>query len=64
MQLSDDQIEDFVRCWKSDFGEVLASEMARAEAMRLLDVFAELVDVIASAEATVEERKDGRSRTI
>ena len=40
MQLSVQQIQAFMECWKKDFGEVLTPEEARAEAMRLLDFFA------------------------
>ena len=46
MQLSDKQIRDFIRCWKQDFGEVLSPERARTEAMRLLDFFAALAEML------------------
>lgn len=39
MQLSDKQIMDFIECWKKDFGEVLSTDEARIEAVRLLDFF-------------------------
>ena len=39
MQLSDEQVKDFIDAWKADFGETLTVEDARAEALRLLDFF-------------------------
>lgn len=39
MTLSDQQVQDFIECWRKDFREVLTPAEARAEAMRLLDFF-------------------------
>jgi len=39
MQLSNEQIQSFIECWKQDFGEILTPEEARVEATRLLDFF-------------------------
>jgi hypothetical protein len=63
MELSEAQIKDFIGCWKRDFGEELAPDMARAEAMRLLDFFATLADVFASSQAAVTEAEDGAPTT-
>lgn len=46
MQLSDQQIQSFIECWKKDFGEVLTAEEARVEAIRLLEFFAVLADML------------------
>lgn len=46
MKLSDEQVQSFIECWKKDFGEVLTPEEARAEAMRLLDFFAALAEML------------------
>ena len=46
MQLSDEQIESFIECWKKDFGEVLTPDQARVEAVRLLDFFAALAEML------------------
>ena len=39
MNLSDQQIQDFIEAWKGDFDETLLPEVARSEAARLLDFF-------------------------
>ncbi len=39
MQLSDEQIQSFIKCWTKDFGEFLTPEQARVEATRLVDFF-------------------------
>ena len=44
MQLSDEQIRDFIEAWHADFGETLSVEAARSEALRLLDFFAWMVE--------------------
>jgi hypothetical protein len=44
MQLSDEQIKDFIEAWHADFGETLSVETARSEALRLLDFFAWMVE--------------------
>ena len=46
MQLSDEQIQSFIECWKKDFGEVLTPDQARVEAVRLLDFFAALDEML------------------
>lgn len=46
MQLSNEQIQSFIECWKKDFGEVLAPEEASVEATRLLDFFAALAEML------------------
>lgn len=46
MQLSDEQILSFIDCWKKDFGEALTPEQARVGAMRLLDFFAALAEML------------------
>ena len=46
MQLSDEQVRSFIECWKKDFGEVLTPDQARVEAMRLLDFFAALAEML------------------
>lgn len=46
MTLSEEQVQSFIECWKKDFGEVLTPEEARAEAMRLLDFFAALAEML------------------
>ena len=46
MQLSDEQIESFIECWKKDFGEVLTPDQARVEAVRLLDFFVALDEML------------------
>jgi hypothetical protein len=47
MKLSDEKINDFIQAWKTDFGETLASDDARSEALRLLDFFAQLGEGLA-----------------
>jgi hypothetical protein len=47
MQLSDEQIKDFIEAWKADFGETLPDEEARAEALRLLDFFGQFSEGLA-----------------
>jgi hypothetical protein len=44
MQLSDEQIGEFIEAWKADFGETLSIEEARAEALRLLDFFGQFAE--------------------
>lgn len=46
MKLSDEQIRRFIECWKEDFGEELTMEDAGVEAMRLLDFFAALAELL------------------
>ena len=46
MTLSEEQVQSFIECWEKDFGEVLTPEEARAEAMRLLDFFAALAEML------------------
>ena len=47
MQLSDEQIGEFIEAWKADFGETLSIEEARAEALRLLDFFGQFAEGLA-----------------
>jgi hypothetical protein len=47
MKLSNEQINDFIQAWNTDFGETLAFEDARAEALRLLDFFAQFGEGLA-----------------
>ena len=46
MQLSNEQIQAFIECWRKDFGEVLTPEQARVEALRLLEFFAVLAEML------------------
>ncbi|MHB0978141.1 MAG: hypothetical protein ACYC1K_01925 [Minisyncoccota bacterium] len=46
MQLSNEQIQAFIECWRKDFGEVLTPEQARVEALRLLEFFAVLAEIL------------------
>ena len=46
MTLSDQQVQNFIECWQKDFAEVLTPDEARAEAMRLLDFFAALAEML------------------
>jgi hypothetical protein len=46
MKLSDEQIKGFIEAWHADFGETLSVETARSEALRLLDFFAALADIL------------------
>ena len=46
MRLSEEQVQSFIECWQKDFGEVLTPEEARAEAMRVLDFFAALAEML------------------
>lgn len=63
MQLSNEQIQSFIECWQKDFGETLTPEQARVEALRLLEFFAVLADILRSdrpsrvdpAEATTKQ---------
>lgn len=38
MQLTDDDIREFIELWKQEFDEVLTSAQAREEATRLLEL--------------------------
>ena len=40
MQLSKQQVQDFIEAWREDFGETLSFESAKTEANHLLDFFA------------------------
>jgi hypothetical protein len=44
MQLSEQQIRDFIEAWRADFGETLSAEAAQSEAIRLLDFFAWMIE--------------------
>ena len=46
MHLSDEQLHSFIECWKKDFGKVLTPDEARVEAMRLLEFFAALAEML------------------
>ena len=46
MELSDEQIQSFIECWKKDFNEVLTPAQARVEARRLLEFFGELAKML------------------
>jgi hypothetical protein len=39
MELSDEDVKEFVDLWEAEFGERLTMEIGRAEAKRLLDFF-------------------------
>lgn len=49
MQLSEEQIQSFIECWKKDFGEILTPDQARVEAVRLLAFFAALDEMLRHA---------------
>jgi hypothetical protein len=49
MELSDEHIQSFIECWRRDFDEVLTPDQARIEAMRLLDFFAALGEMLRGA---------------
>lgn len=51
MQLTDEHLKDLIESWKSDFGEVLTVEQARAEASRLLGFFTTLSEIEARTKA-------------
>jgi len=40
MQLTKQQVQDFIEAWREDFGEILSFATAEMEASRLLDFFA------------------------
>jgi hypothetical protein len=40
VKLLEQDIQEFVEAWKSDFGETLSKESAESEALRLIDFFA------------------------
>ena len=64
MQLTDDDIKDFIDAWRSDFGETLSADAARSEALRLLDFFAWLVEELASrGKGAVEIQTHKATRT-
>lgn len=56
MELSEDDIREFITAWKNDFAEVLSEGEARHEASRLLDFLLLLARPLPS------ERGDGESR--
>ena len=58
MQLSDQQIQGFIDAWKGDFGEVLTPDEARVEAMRLLDFFAALAEMLRHPKPTPSRSED------
>lgn len=63
MQLSDQQIQSFIECWKTDFGEVLTAEEARAEAMRLLDFFVIFAEGLTRIQQVGREDSSAHSTT-
>ena len=44
MELSDEQVREFIEAWEADFGETLSFDAARSEALAFLDFFAWMVD--------------------
>jgi hypothetical protein len=52
MELSPDDIKEFVDAWEADFAERLTGDVAQAEARRLLRFFATFVNTVLS------QRKD------
>jgi hypothetical protein len=44
MKLRTEQIQSFIESWAKDFGETLTPEQAQAEALRLLDFFAQFAE--------------------
>jgi hypothetical protein len=44
MQFKDEDIEEFIRVWKEEFGETISPDRARAEAQRLVDFFMALAE--------------------
>lgn len=47
MTLSEQEIQDFIDAWRTDFGETLAPAAARSEALRLIDFFAWMAEEVA-----------------
>ena len=58
MLLNDEQIRHFAEAWKEDFGEVLTLEEARAEAMRLLEFFAQFAEGLERIRSRVDEHTE------
>lgn len=58
MQLSNEQILSFIECWRKDFGEVLTPEQARVEALRLLEFFAVLADVLRRDRPSLADKEE------
>ena len=48
MELTDEEIELFIEGWRKDFGETLSPERARSEAVRLLNFFSTLEELLIS----------------
>ncbi len=51
MNLSDQQITDFIEAWQKDFGETLSFETAKAEATRLADFFVQMENAMRTQRA-------------
>ncbi len=45
MILTDEDIQEFIKAWKEDFGETLSPEAAKSEINRLLTFFEMLEDL-------------------
>ena len=58
MKLTDADIASFIQEWKAEFGETLPSEVARAEAMRLVEFFAALRKAAPSPDGTEKPGRD------
>lgn len=57
MNLSDQQIQDFIEAWRKDFGETLSPEAAEKEAARLIDFFMQMEEGLRS-QRTQADRPD------
>jgi archaellum biogenesis protein FlaJ (TadC family) len=55
VNLTNQQIQDFIDAWKGDFNETLSFEEARAEATRLLDFFAQFAEGLTAIRDRKEE---------
>lgn len=57
MNLSDQQIQNFIEAWRKDFGEALSAESAEKEATRQLDFFMQMEEGLRS-QRTQADRPD------
>ena len=55
MNLSNQQIQDFIEAWRKDFDETLSFEAAKDEATRLVDFFAQMEDALRTQRALVNK---------
>lgn len=58
MTLTEADIKAFIEMWRAEFGETLPSDIARAEAMRLLDFFAALRRGLPPQDGTTSPPRD------